>query len=126
MNKKIFLTKALSKLNIAEYAVQKNEYEAVASLLYFALFHTMQSVIGNPPQGAWKHVAIAKVFNSNCFQQQVYSRTMLANISRMYHELYEFRKQSDYSDELFSDEIKQKIEQHITLLHEVASCLQQL
>jgi uncharacterized protein (UPF0332 family) len=124
MSKQAFLAKAASKLRIAEYAVEQNDYESAASLLYFSLFHAMQFVVGVPPSGSWKHVAIAKVFNAQCFRQQIFPSDMLAAIYRMYDELYALRKQSDYSEEVFSDDSKQKIEQYIYLLHEVLSCLQ--
>jgi uncharacterized protein (UPF0332 family) len=85
MSKQAFLAKAASKLRIAEYAVEQHEYEVAASLLYFALFHVMQPVVGNPPQGAWKHVAIAQVFNSVCFQQQILpAPTSIANDENVY------------------------------------------
>jgi uncharacterized protein (UPF0332 family) len=122
----IFLAKAASKLRVAEYAIQQKEYETSASLLYYALFHTMQSAFGSPPQGAWKHVAIAKVFNSYCYRKQVFPPEMLGKISRMYHELYDFRKQSDYSAEPFTDEMIEKLKNHYTLFKQVLSCLQQL
>jgi uncharacterized protein (UPF0332 family) len=125
-SRQIFLAKAASKLRVAEYALQQKEYETSASLLYYALFHTMQSVLGLPPQGAWKHVAIAKVFNSYCYHKQLFPQEMLGRISRMYHELYDFRKQSDYSAEPFTDEMIEKLNNHYTLFKQVLSCLQRL
>jgi uncharacterized protein (UPF0332 family) len=125
-SKQIFLAKAASKLRVAEYAIQQKEYETSASLLYYALFHTMQSALGLPPQGAWKHVAIARVFNSYCYQHKLLPDDILSEISEMYVDLYELRKRSDYSADEFSVLQKEDIEDYSHFLRKVIQlCSQQ-
>lgn len=72
-----FFEKAQEKLTSAASSFEHEFYYAGASTLYFSLFNLMQSILGEAPQGKWKHIGINKKFNAYCYEQSLFDRDTL-------------------------------------------------
>ncbi|NPA53535.1 MAG: hypothetical protein GXO21_02585 [Aquificae bacterium] len=37
----------------------------------FSVFNYMQSILGEAPQGKWKHIGLAKIFSKECYEKGI-------------------------------------------------------
>lgn len=92
-----FLIKAKERLDVAEYQILSKKTETLGSTLYFALFNFMQSILGDAPDGKWKHIGILKSFTKYCVESGKLNREILRSLSQIYEDLYIYRINCDYS-----------------------------
>ncbi len=79
----------------------------------------MQSVLGEAPQGKWKHIGLAKIFSKECYEKGILKPETLKEFVDKYEELYDFRVLSDYKAYIFSNEDKLKIDSIYNFFKEV-------
>lgn len=94
----IYLKKSIERLNLADYQIKTNKFLTLGSTLYFALFNFMQFIIGEPPEGKWKHGGILSNFSKKCYEERLLDKNTLKKLSRAYEDLYIYRLKSDYKN----------------------------
>ena len=104
----IYKEKALERLEIANWQVKTENMPTLGSTLYFALFNFMQSVLGEPPEGKWKHGGILNLFSKKCYKENLLDKQTLKKLSSAYEDLYIYRLKSDYKRDTLTE--KEKIE----------------
>lgn len=98
---KILYYKARERIESAEFAHKKGHYYSCASNLYFALFNYMQSVSGKGQAKNWKHIGIFKAFARIAAERDLFPRKKLQEMGKVYHELFELRRQADYENNAY-------------------------
>ncbi len=98
---KILYNKARERIESAEFAHKKGYYYSCASNLYFALFNYMQSVSGKGQAKNWKHIGIFKAFSRIAVERDLFPRKRLQEMGKVYHELFELRRQADYENNAY-------------------------
>ena len=101
---KTFKLKALERIKIAEFQIKNDLYFTLGSTLYFALFNFMQFVLGEAPEGKWRHVGINKIFAKYCKENNLIDRDLLKEITKIYGDLYYYRLKSDYMVQKYTKE----------------------
>lgn len=67
------------------------------------------SILGEAPQGKWKHIGLAKVFSKKCYEKRILKPEILKKFVDKYEQLYDFRVLSDYKAYIFTNEDRLKI-----------------
>ncbi len=80
----VYKYKFLERLEAAKIEREKAFYHSSVSNLYFAVFNYMQGIIGEPPQGRWKHGSITKPFAKVCYEKGIYNTTTLREFINRY------------------------------------------
>lgn len=101
--------KALERLEIANWQIEVGKINTLGSTLYFALFNYMQYILGEAPEGKWKHIGILKSFLKVCLEKNCLDRLTLRKISEIYEDLYLYRVKADYLDEEFTEKEKREL-----------------
>ncbi len=107
--KEVYRKKSLERLEIAIVSKEKGLYNALVSNLYFSVFNYMQSILGEAPQGKWKHIGLAKAFSKKCYEKGILKPEILKEFVDKYEQLYDFRVFSDYKAYIFTNEDRLKI-----------------
>ncbi len=115
----IYKEKALERISIANWQVENNKIKTLGSTLYFALFNYMQYILGEAPEGKWKHIGILKPFLKACITKNCFDRLTLRKLSNAYEDLYQYRVKADYSNEEFTEKEKRELISLFELLKEV-------
>ena len=118
---KFFYRKAEDRVQTAKFAYEKGYYYACSSNLYFALFNFMQSVLGKPPEGKWKHIGIFKSFSQISVEKQLFSTEKLREFGKTYGNLYALRKQADYESNVYDDYTIERLKYFVKITEEVLS-----
>jgi len=92
----VFLKKAKERIEVAKLCLQNNFLNASVSNCYYAFFNLLQSVLGNPPKGKWKHKGIVTNFSNLCMKEERFCSQKLEEVVEFGTELYELRRMSDY------------------------------
>lgn len=110
----ILKTKSIERLKAAQLCYENQHFHACASNLYFAIFNYMQSVLGDPPKGKWKHMGIERSFGHFAYKNALFENQVLKQISLSYDLLYDYRIEADYKGIILSDgkikELKDQID----------------
>ncbi|ACN98930.1 hypothetical protein SULAZ_1169 [Sulfurihydrogenibium azorense Az-Fu1] len=101
--------KALERLEIAHWQIEAGKINTLGSTLYFALFNYMQSILGEAPEGRWKHIGILKFFLKICTEKNYLDKLTLRKISKIYEDLYQYRLKADYLDEDLTEKEKREL-----------------
>lgn len=115
----VYKAKALERLSIAKWQIKNNKINTLGSTLYFALFNYMQSILGEAPEGKWKHIGILKPFLKVCNTKNCYDRLTLKKLSDAYNDLYYYRVKADYANEELTEKEKRELISLFEFLKEV-------
>ena len=112
---------AESCLKQAKLLISADEYKGAANRSYYAVFHTVRSVLALEGRDFGKHTAVMSHFRKNYIKTKIFA----AELSDILTELFQVRNESDYDDFyiISKEDVERQLESAKFFMNEVRQFL---